>query len=95
MKQAEEVAETLGCLSNPLRLMIVCQLLKGELYVQEIVDRLGTTKGNISQHLSVLLARKMIKKRRDANRIFYSIQDENLKALLKCVKTLYCHGLDV
>jgi len=92
---AESVCRILTCISHPIRLLIVCKLLRKEQYVMEILDALGTTKGNISQHLKVLLSNGLIKKRKSANRIFYSISDGNLEELVKCLKSLYCGNLEI
>ncbi len=61
----------------------------------ELLERLGTTKGNISQHLRLLEAKGLVNKRRDGNRIYYSIKDPRVGELLRCVKNLYCAGLKV
>lgn len=83
----------LGPLSHPTRLLIVCLLLERERYVLELLEHLGTTKGNISQHLTVLTSKKLIKKRKEANRIYYSIADERLRVLVRTIQELFCPGL--
>ena len=93
--KAEGIAEMLSRISHPSRLMIICMLLKKEMYVQELVSELGTTKGNISQHLRVLADRDLIQKRRDGNRIFYRIKDPNMKNLITRIKQLYCPDLEI
>ncbi len=93
--KAEGIASMLSCIAHPFRLMIICMLLKREMFVHELIEKLGTTKGNISQHLRVLSDRGLIKKRRDGNRIFYSIKDPNLAELIGRIKTLYCPNFDL
>ena len=93
--KAEGVAGMLSCIAHPSRLMIICMLLKREMYVREFIEKLGTTKGNISQHLRVLADRGLIQKRRDGNRIFYSIKDPKLADLIARIKKLYCPNLDI
>lgn len=95
LARAEEISATLSCVAHPARLMITCMLLKREMYVHELVKKLGTTKGNISQHLRVMADRGLIQKRRDGNRIFYSIKDPNLADLIARVKKLYCPNFDI
>lgn len=87
---AEKLAKTLRHIAHPLRLLIICMLAKKELFVGEIIDRLGTTKGNISQHLRILADNGLIARRRDGNRIIYRIEDEKLVKLLDAMKKLYC-----
>lgn len=93
--RAESMASTLSCIAHPARLMIICMLLEREMYVYELISQLGTTKGNISQHLRVLSDRSMIQKRRDGNRIFYSIKDERLGDLVARIKKLYCPNFKI
>ncbi|HAT72293.1 MAG TPA: transcriptional regulator [Elusimicrobia bacterium] len=95
LTKAGDIAGMLSCIAHPSRLMIICMLLKREMFVQEVMDRLGTTKGNISQHLRVLADRGLIQKRRDGNRIFYSIKDPKLADLIARIKTLYCPNFDI
>lgn len=94
LSKADEIAQMLSCIAHPLRLLIVCMLLKKPMFVNELTDELGTTKGNISQHLRVLVDRGLLTKRRDGNHIFYSIRDPNLADLIAKIKGLYCPDLD-
>jgi DNA-binding transcriptional ArsR family regulator len=95
LSKAEGMASTLSCIAHPFRLMIICMLLKREMFVNELIEKLGTTKGNISQHLRVLADRGLIQRRRDGNRIFYSIKDPKLADLITRIKKLYCPNFDV
>ena len=92
-QSAVMASHVLSPLSHPTRLLIVCLLLERERYVLELLEQLGTTKGNISQHLTVLTSKKLLKKRKEANRIYYSIADERLHTLVKTIQSLYCPAL--
>ena len=92
---AEKLAKTLRHIAHPLRLLIICMLEKKELFVGEIIDKLGTTKGNISQHLRILADNGLIARRRDGNKIIYRIKDEKLVKLLDAMKKLYCPKFDL
>ena len=83
----------LDSLSHPTRLLIVCLLLEREHYVQELLDEIGSTKGNISQHLKVLEKEGHLSSRKDANRVYYCIKDRRLAKLVKTLQSLYCPGL--
>lgn len=95
LAKAEGIASMLSCIAHPSRLMIICMLLKREMFVHEVIEKLGTTKGNISQHLRVLADRGLIQKRRDGNRIFYSIKDPSLAELIARIKKLYCPNFEL
>lgn len=92
---AQKLARTLRHIAHPLRLLIICMLARREMFVGEILDSLGTTKGNISQHLRILADNGLITSRRDGNKIIYSIKDAKLVKLLDAMKRLYCPGFNV
>jgi ArsR family transcriptional regulator len=92
-ESANAASGVLGPLSHPTRLLIVCLLLERERYVQELLREVGSTKGNISQHLRVLEAHGHIRGRKDANRVYYRVSDPRLGALVRAVQSLYCPGL--
>ncbi|MBI5562515.1 MAG: winged helix-turn-helix transcriptional regulator [Deltaproteobacteria bacterium] len=92
MKMSKEVfelqAEICKTLANPKRLEIIAALKDGELSVGELVDMLGATKANVSQHLSVLRQRRVVQSRREGVNIFYSINNPKINeacALMKSV----------
>ncbi len=89
-KNIDELTKLMAALSNTTRLIIVCHLINDELCGTQILEKLGSTKGNISQHLKVLLAENIIKKRRDQNRVFFSIKDQRIVNLIKALKKNFC-----
>jgi ArsR family transcriptional regulator, virulence genes transcriptional regulator len=93
LQHADKAARVLATVAHPLRLLIICLLVERERFVGELLESLGTTKGNISQHLRLLETKGLICKRRDGAHVFYSIKDPKIVELLKCVRTLYCSGL--
>ena len=95
-RQSADVASgVLGPLSHPTRLLIICLLLERERFVQELLEEIGSTKGNISQHLRVLEQQGHIAGRKDANRVYYRVSDRRLGKLVQTVQSLYCPGLAV
>lgn len=81
-------AEICKTLSNPKRLEIIAALKDGELSVGDLVDRLGITKANVSQHLAVLRQRKVVATRREGINIYYRINNPKIIeacALMKAV----------
>ena len=83
-------AHCLKAMSHPIRLKILCRLGKKELTVQEIVDRVGTTQSNISQHLSVLRAQGILGCRKESNRVYYRIDDCRTIKLIRMIRDVYC-----
>lgn len=93
MENAEHVAQLLRGISSPLRLLLLCNLLEGELFVNEINERLGTTAGNISQHLRVLELNGFVQKRRAGFRTYYRIKDKRIRKVINLLHKLYCPTL--
>jgi len=57
MTREEDISRasrSLKAMSHPLRLKILCTLGDNEVSVQDIVDAVGTSQSNISQHLAIL-----------------------------------------
>jgi DNA-binding transcriptional ArsR family regulator len=75
--------------------MIVCHLLGGELYSQELLELLGTTKGNISQHLTALMRQKIIARQSRGRHNYYRIADDTMKSLIAHLKKLYCPDFEI
>lgn len=77
-------------IAHPLRLKVLCVLGEGELSVQEIVDNVGTTQSNISQHLAILRDKGVLTTRKDANRVFYRIGDQRTLKLVVMMRDVFC-----
>ncbi|HEY6865711.1 MAG TPA: metalloregulator ArsR/SmtB family transcription factor, partial [Candidatus Eisenbacteria bacterium] len=58
----------------------------GELTVGAILARLGTTQGNVSQHLAILRSRRLVTHRKQGNRVFYSLRDPILRDVLALMR---------
>ena len=78
----EDASRSLKAISHPLRLKILCVLGKGEMSVQEILKIVGTTQSNVSQHLCLLKDKGVVRSRKDANRVYYSVKDDTIKKIL-------------
>ncbi len=94
LEYAKYVSSIFSCLSNPNRLLITCFLINGEKSVGEIVNEIGTTKGNISQHLRLLELNGILQSRKNGNRIYYSIKDRRIKKFIYYVKKIYCADIE-
>lgn len=86
----ERAAFALKAMSHPLRLKILCAVGENELSVQTIVDCVGTTQSNVSQHLARLRDKEILASRRDANRIFYRVKDERTLRLVEMMRDVFC-----
>ena len=62
----ERASRSLKAMSHPLRLKILCTLGDQEISVQDIVEHVGTSQSNISQHLAILRDKGILFSRKDA-----------------------------
>lgn len=79
----------LRALANEKRLEIVFALIGRELNVTELSKIVGLSQSSLSQHLSILRKEKIVKTRRDAQTIFYSMQNEKALKLLALLERMY------
>lgn len=85
---AESAASLLKALANPKRLMILYALTSGELKVGVLHERIELSQSALSQHLSVLRQQGLVKTRRHAQTIYYSLADG---IATKIINLLYDH----
>ena len=77
-------------MSHPIRLKILCTLGEQEISVQEMVERIGTTQSNISQHLAILRDKGILLSRKDANRVLYRVGDNRTLRLIGMMREVFC-----
>lgn len=75
-------AEFFKTLSNPIRIAIIDALRDGELGVNELATIVQAEQAYVSQQLSVLKSKNLVKFRKEGNFVFYSVTDENIFVLL-------------
>ena len=90
-EDVERASRSLKAMSHPLRLKILCTLSDDEVSVQEIVEHVGTSQSNISQHLAILRDKGILTSRKDANRVFYRVSDSRTLQLISMMREVFCH----
>ncbi len=93
MKREEDIeraSRSLKAMSHPLRLRILCTLGEKEVSVQEIVECVGTSQSNISQHLAILRDKGILASRKDANRVYYRVGDARTLRLIDMMQEVFC-----
>lgn len=85
-----EASEALKAMAHPLRLKILCLIGNHELMVQEIVEAVGTSQSNISQHLAVMRERGLLASRKEANKVFYRIEDPRILKMIGMMREVFC-----
>jgi ArsR family transcriptional regulator len=89
-EDVEIASRSLKAISHPLRLKILCVLGESEVSVQEIVEFVGTSQSNISQHLAILRDKGILASRKDANRVFYRVGDSRTLKLISMMQEIFC-----
>jgi ArsR family transcriptional regulator len=75
-------AEICKTLTNPKRIEILNVLKNDEKTVTELVNALGASKANVSQHLAVMRHKGILNTRREGVNIFYRVA--NPKVIEAC-----------
>jgi len=86
----EQAARSLKAMSHPLRLKILCALGNKEISVQDIVEMVGTSQSNISQHLGILREKGILITRKHANRVYYRVGDKRTLRLIGMMRDVFC-----
>jgi len=86
----DRASRSLKAMSHPLRLKILCTLGGEEVSVQDIVEQVGTSQSNISQHLAILRDKGILTSRKDANRVFYRVSDSRTLQLIGMMRQVFC-----
>jgi len=85
-----QASQAIKAIAHPLRLKILCVLGEQEVSVQDIVDYVGTSQSNISQHLAILRDKGVLTTRKDANRVYYRIGDPRTIKLVGMMREVFC-----
>jgi len=86
----QQAAQAIKAVAHPLRLKILCVLGDREVSVQDIVELVGTSQSNISQHLAILRDKGVLATRKDANRVYYRIGDPRTIKLVAMMRDVFC-----
>lgn len=76
-------ARMLQAMANPCRLAVLRELLGGERCVGELLKIIGIQQSALSQHLARLRADGLVRARREATRIYYSLATAQAAAVLR------------
>lgn len=85
----EKTSNIFAMLGEPSRMKIVLALMEGELCVYHICEITGGKQSATSQHLRKLKDNNILKCRKEANQVLYSIADEHIVSI---IKTALKHG---
>lgn len=87
---ADSACRLMKVLSNPDRLLLLCQLAQGEKRVGELEALVGIAQPTLSQQLGVLRDEGMVNARRDGKNVYYSVSSPQALAMLKVLYEQFC-----
>ena len=90
--KASHAVELLKAMANEWRLMILCQLSEGEKTVSELQEILGLSQSALSQHLAVLRREKIVKARKHAQLVSYSLAGDEAPKVMNTLHEVFCES---
>jgi ArsR family transcriptional regulator, virulence genes transcriptional regulator len=89
-RNARRVASLLKAMSNPARLVILCQIAEGERSVGQLERAVGLSQSSISQHLAVLRGEAVVSSRHVRQTVLYSLASNEVVALMTTLHSVFC-----
>jgi ArsR family transcriptional regulator len=89
-RNADKACDVLAAMANPSRLLILCQLAESEKSVGELQPLIGLSQSALSQHLSVLRERRLVRTRRSGQQIYYRLASREATALMHTLHEEFC-----
>jgi DNA-binding transcriptional ArsR family regulator len=77
------VAQTFAALADPTRARMVYALTRGELSVGDLANAVGVSQSATSHHLRSLRDLRIVRYRREGNRIYYTVDDTHVALLFR------------
>jgi ArsR family transcriptional regulator len=86
-------ADLCKAIANRTRLMMVALLAEREMSVGEMVDHLGISVTNASQHLRILRNNHIVQTRREGQTVYYSLTDPRLPEACSLIRAILIDGM--
>ncbi|KAA0677808.1 helix-turn-helix transcriptional regulator [Roseomonas genomospecies 6] len=87
---ARRASTLLKAMSNERRLLILCYLSEGEKSVGELEELVDLSQSALSQHLARLRRDKLVRTRRAAQNIYYSLNGHEAQTIMATLHELFC-----
>jgi len=88
----EKKAELLLVMANAHRLRMLQTLTEREVAVNDLADIIGISQSALSQHLAKLRTKDLVKTRRDAQTIYYSVNSDKVHVILQMLSQMFDEG---
>ena len=87
---AGQATAFLKALANENRLLVLCHLVEGEKSVSELERLIGIRQPTLSQQLARLRVERLVKTRRNAKSVYYSLNGTESKRVIELLFELFC-----
>lgn len=87
---ADDACRLMKVLSNRDRMMLLCQISKGEIRVGDLEECLDIHQPTLSQQLTVLRNEELVQTRRDGKQIYYSLSNHAALEVMDVLYRNYC-----
>ena len=89
-QSADAASRLMKVLSNPDRLLLLCQLTQGEQRVGELEALVGIGQPTLSQQLGVLREEGLVSTRREGKNIYYAVASPQALAVMGVLFEQFC-----
>ena len=88
---ADQASALLQAVGNPKRLVILCLLtVQGEMSVGALNEMVSLSPSALSQHLARMRQEGLVSYRRQAQTLYYRIENPNVAKLIATLKDIFC-----
>ena len=87
---AQKAATLLSAISNEYRLQVLCLLIEhGEITVGGLLQRIALSQSALSQHLAKMREEGLVAFRREAQTLYYRIDNPDVAKIIATLKSIY------
>ena len=88
---AAKAAALLRTVGNEHRLLVLCLLIEqGEMSVGGLLERVELSQSALSQHLAKMRDEGLVGFRREAQTLYYRIENPDVEKLVATLKSIFC-----
>ena len=89
-EHAADAAGLMNALGNESRLMILCVLAEGERSVGDLNETIPLSQSALSQQLARLRRQGLVQTRREAQTIYYSLEEGPAERVIHLLHDIFC-----
>lgn len=89
-RHADKASALLKAMASPHRLLVLCNLADGERSVGELREHVPLSQSALSQHLAILRAEGLVRTRREALTIYYSLMPGPSLGVMSVLHGTFC-----